>query len=157
MRESLHILNNGFPMKRKLVRSNSKARFSGRGLLPPFRQCLMNLPLESPLPVVSNYSLGTPLTNRHYLRSHNYRLALRRPSANFQYTYEFVNHTSKTQHRKFKTNIPRKGPNFHIHVSVSGLYIPTIGLLILLQENMLRDTWMWKLGLRPRNSFSGKT
>jgi hypothetical protein len=27
-------------------------------------------------------------------------------------------------------------PNFHIHVSVSDLYIPRIGLLILLQENM---------------------
>ncbi len=27
-------------------------------------------------------------------------------------------------------------PNFHIHVSVSDLYIPMIGLLILLQENM---------------------
>jgi hypothetical protein len=26
--------------------------------------------------------------------------------------------------------------NFHTHVSVSGLYIPTIGLPILLQENM---------------------
>ncbi len=27
-------------------------------------------------------------------------------------------------------------PNFHIHVSVSDLYIPRIGLPILLQENM---------------------
>jgi hypothetical protein len=27
-------------------------------------------------------------------------------------------------------------PNFHIHVSVSDLYILTIGLPILLQENM---------------------
>jgi hypothetical protein len=26
-------------------------------------------------------------------------------------------------------------PNFHIHVSVSDLYVPTIGLPILLQEN----------------------
>ena len=30
-------------------------------------------------------------------------------------------------------------PNFHIHMSVSELYIPTIGLLILLQENMWTD------------------
>jgi hypothetical protein len=30
-------------------------------------------------------------------------------------------------------------PNFHIHVSVSPLYIPTIGLPILLQENMWAD------------------
>ncbi len=30
-------------------------------------------------------------------------------------------------------------PNFHIHVSVSFLYIPTIGLPTLLQENMWID------------------
>ncbi len=41
-------------------------------------------------------------------------------------------------------------PNFHIHVSVSDLYIPRI-----LQQNRLTDTWIWKLGLRPRYSFSG--
>jgi hypothetical protein len=31
------------------------------------------------------------------------------------------------------------GPNFHIHVSVSDLYIPVIGPHILLQENMWTD------------------
>jgi hypothetical protein len=30
-------------------------------------------------------------------------------------------------------------PNFHIPVSVGDLYIPTIGLPILLQENMWTD------------------
>ncbi len=30
-------------------------------------------------------------------------------------------------------------PNFHVHVSVSNLYIPTIGLPVLLQENMWTD------------------
>jgi hypothetical protein len=30
-------------------------------------------------------------------------------------------------------------PNFHIHVSVSDLYIPTIVMPILLQENMWTD------------------
>jgi hypothetical protein len=30
-------------------------------------------------------------------------------------------------------------PNFHTHVSVSDLYIPTIGLSILLQENIWTD------------------
>ncbi len=52
-------------------------------------------------------------------------------------------------------------PNFHIHASVSDLYIPKIGLPILLEEicipilglyKSLTDTWMWKLGLRPRYS-----
>ncbi len=44
---------------------------------------------------------------------------------------------------------------------MSDLYIPTVDLTILLQEicglilgiyKSLTDTWMWKLGLRPRNS-----
>jgi hypothetical protein len=30
-------------------------------------------------------------------------------------------------------------PNFHIHGSVCDLYIPTIGLPVLLQENMWTD------------------
>jgi hypothetical protein len=30
-------------------------------------------------------------------------------------------------------------PNFHIYVSVSNLYIPMIGMPILLQENMWTD------------------
>ncbi len=54
--------------------------------------------------------------------------------------------------------------NFHIHVSVSDLYIPRIGPHISSSRkgrpivgiyNSLKDTWMWKLGLRPRYSFSG--
>jgi hypothetical protein len=55
-------------------------------------------------------------------------------------------HTARTQYRKFETNIPRKriahglNPNFHSHVSVSDLYIPKIGLPILLQENIWTDS-----------------
>jgi hypothetical protein len=42
---------------------------------------------------------------------------------------------------KTKQTFPEKelrglSPNFHVYVSVSDLYIPTIGLPILLQENM---------------------
>jgi hypothetical protein len=57
-------------------------------------------------------------------------------------------------------------PNFHIHVPVSDLYIPTIDLPILLQEicgpilgiyKSLTDTWMWKFGLRPRHSQKRNT
>ncbi len=52
-------------------------------------------------------------------------------------------------------------PNFHIHVSVSEIYISTMGLPFLLEEicgpilgiyKSLTDTWMWKVGLRPRYS-----
>ncbi len=55
-------------------------------------------------------------------------------------------------------------PNFNIHVSVSDLYIPRIGPHIsscrkgrpfMEMYNSLADIWMWKLGLRPRYSFSG--
>ncbi len=57
-------------------------------------------------------------------------------------------------------------PNFHIHASVSHLYISTIGLLILLEEickpilglyKSLTDTWMLKFGLRPRYSQKRNT
>ncbi len=56
--------------------------------------------------------------------------------------------------------------NNHIHVSVSDCYIPTMGLPILLLEicgptlglyKSLTDTWVWKLGLRPRNSQKRNT
>ncbi len=55
--------------------------------------------------------------------------------------------------------------NFHIHSSACYLYIPRIGLPSATGRyvdrswiyicKVLTDTWMWKLGLRPRNSFSG--
>jgi hypothetical protein len=53
-------------------------------------------------------------------------------------------------------------PNLHIHVSVSDLYIQSphiscsrIGRWIVEIYYSLTDTSMWKLGLRPRYSFSG--
>jgi hypothetical protein len=41
--------------------------------------------------------------------------------------------------------------NFHINVSVFDLYIPTIGLPILLQENMWPDTGNIKIAQRHMN------
>jgi hypothetical protein len=55
-------------------------------------------------------------------------------------------------------------PNFHINVSVSDLYIPWIGPHIPSTRkgrsivgiySSHTDTRIWKLGLRPRYSFSG--
>ncbi len=55
-------------------------------------------------------------------------------------------------------------PNINIHVSESDLYSPTIGLHISSSRigrpivriyKSLPDACMWKLGLRPRYSFSG--
>ncbi len=80
--------------------------------------------------------------------------------------HEKETHTAKTKYRNFETNIPRKGisgpqSQFPHSSSVSDLYIPTIGLPILLEElcgpilglyKSLTDTWMLKLGLRPRYS-----
>ncbi len=77
----------------------------------------------------------------------------------------------RTNSKNSKQIFPEKelhvhSPNFHIHVSVSDLYIPTINLPILLQEicgpilgkyKSLTDTWMWKLGLMPHNSQKRNT
>ncbi len=82
--------------------------------------------------------------------------------------------TVKTEYWKFETNISKKGierglsPNFHIHLFLSDLYIPRIGLPILLQGNMWTDTGnvcinrsqtheCGNCGLRPRNSISRNT
>ncbi len=54
-------------------------------------------------------------------------------------------------------------PNFHIHVSVTDLYIPRIGphfscsrigRSIVGIYKSLTDTWEWNFGLWPRNFFS---
>jgi hypothetical protein len=52
-------------------------------------------------------------------------------------------------------------PNFHNHVSVSDLYLPKIGPHIFLQQNRqihrvgIYKSQTLKLGLWPRNSFTG--
>ncbi len=46
--------------------------------------------------------------------------------------------------------------NYHIHVSVSDLHIPTIGLPILLQENMWADPGNNTCGTDPGNNTCGK-
>jgi hypothetical protein len=51
--------------------------------------------------------------------------------------------------RKFHLCIPKKGlrglsMNFHIHVSVTYLYIPRIGLHIFLQQNRQTDARWWE-------------
>ncbi len=79
--------------------------------------------------------------------------------------------TAKNQYPNLKQIFLEKelrghSPNFHIHVFVSDLYIPTIDLLILLHEicgpilgiyKSLTDTRIWKLVLRPRNSRKRNT
>ncbi len=76
--------------------------------------------------------------------------------------FTYFLHTAKTQYRKFETNIPRKGNVRHQsqfpHKCVCDwLYIPTIGMTAPgnIMYKLLTDTWMWKLGLSPFNSFSG--
>jgi hypothetical protein len=68
--------------------------------------------------------------------------------------------------QKRNIGVSALSPNFHIHASVSDLYIPTICLPILLEEicrpilglyKSLTDTWMLKLGLRPRHSQKRNT
>ncbi len=54
-------------------------------------------------------------------------------------------------------------PNFHIYISVSDLYIPTMGRPIFCSKiegpivgiyKSLTETWMWKFGTRPRSFIS---
>ncbi len=84
--------------------------------------------------------------------------------------YKKISHlgtrTAKTKCRKFETNIPRKGilgpqSQFPHSCVCEQLYIPTMGLPVLLEGicglilgiyKSLKDTWMRKLGLRPRYS-----
>ncbi len=73
-----------------------------------------------------------------------YRSGLIPPSFSRALSYSFICLHSILQRHKTKKSeqiFPEKelrglSPNFNIHVSVSGFYIPTIGLPILLQENM---------------------
>ncbi len=71
------------------------------------------------------YSRGQNVKNRYLL----------------QYTAK-----TKTQYRKFETNIPRKelrgySPNCYIHVSVRNLYIPLIGLYLFCCSKQVDRTW----------------
>jgi hypothetical protein len=64
-------------------------------------------------------------------------------------------YTAKTQYRKFEKIFPEKelrglSPYCHIHVSVSDLCIPMIGLTILLQENI------WTLTPNPSPEKGGE-
>ncbi len=66
-----------------------------------------------------------------------------------------------------KKNYNVLSPSSYTHISVRDLYISRIGLPILLQGNVwtdpgniyksLTDTWMWKMGLRPRYSQKRNT
>jgi hypothetical protein len=86
--------------------------------------------------------------------------------------WSFIYHQLQRQDTEISKQIfPEKeyrglSPNFHIHASVSDLFITTIGLAILLEEicrtilviyKSLTDTWMWKLGLRLRYSQKRNT
>ncbi len=149
-------------MTRKFVRTNSKARFSERVLLPPFRQCLRNWSQESSLPVVRNYSLGTPLTNRHYLRSH---ISTGWPSGGplqiFSTRMSSLTTPQRHNTENSKQIYPEKVPKSTVMCLWAIYVFPRSVCLFyaesLLQENMLRDKWMWKLELGPRNSFSGNS
>ncbi len=78
--------------------------------------------------------------------------------------------TAKTKFQNLKQIFPEKeyrglSPNFHIHVSVSELYIPTMGLPFLLEGicgrilgiyKSLTDAWILKLGLSEAAQFPEK-
>ncbi len=65
-------------------------------------------------------------------------------------------HNTENSKQKFPEKELRcHSPNFHIHVSVSDLYIPMIDLSILLQENMWTDPWSIYIAHRHMNVVIG--
>ncbi len=65
-------------------------------------------------------------------------------------------HTAKTRYQNSKQIFPEKevcglSPNFHIHVSVSDLYIPKIGPHIFLQQNRQTDLGNIQIAHRHMN------
>ncbi len=76
-------------------------------------------------------------------------------------------HTTENSKQVFlQKELRGLSPKFQIHVFVSNLYFPWSVCLFCCRKiygpiqgkyKSLADTWMWKLGLRPRNSFSGNT
>ncbi len=57
-----------------------------------------------------------------------------------QILYTLLGHNTENSKQIFPENVLRAlSPNSYIHVSVSDLHIPTIGLPILLQENVWTD------------------
>jgi hypothetical protein len=100
----------------------------------------------------------------------SYRPLLRpRRVTKIKVNFSVSSYTAMTQYRKFETNIPRKGiarpqPQFP-HSCVCDRFIfsqdrsavccrKICGQILGIFQS-LTDTWMWKLGLRPRNPFSG--
>jgi hypothetical protein len=71
-------------------------------------------------------------------------LWLRRRIREASYSQVCINDTTKILYRKMEKIFPERklrglSPSFCIHISVSDLYIPTIGLPIWLQQNRWTD------------------
>jgi hypothetical protein len=85
------------------------------------------------------------LNKKQYVSTECVLLRGRRNSKCKLYTNKSVDTLQRHDAENSKQIFPEKelgdlSPNFHIHVSVSGLYVyPLIGLPILLQENMWTD------------------
>ncbi len=122
------------PPPSTVLRGHSSV-FVNHGLGQGVGQILpVHLPLQVPHPLSSLFLLPPPLP-----------LPLRVISSTLQKCNSTViTLTAKTLSRKFDTNIPRNEtarprPNSYIHASVSDLYIPTVGLPILLREKRWTD------------------
>jgi hypothetical protein len=99
---------------------------------------------------VSSFYVNVRRKIQQIMQGHHYTLRLTIAHCNENLSYVFP-----------EKDLRGLRPNFRIHVSVRDLYIPRIfscsriGRPIAGIYKALTDSQMWKLGLRPRNSFSG--
>jgi hypothetical protein len=94
-----------------------------------------------PVHVDNSYMYGGPTTlQRQFIPPTLHRRVVHAAPALYQKSDLYIPRNESALASLFpKQNYNVLSPNFHIHVSVSNLYVPSIGLPIWLQQNRQTD------------------